>query len=170
MASAGALLAPLGRIASAEIPSARRRLLQVNGYPVDAETPLDVLTSYLTPNDLFFVRNHWVPLVPDAPTWKLTVDGEVARPQELTLTDLKQLPGTSVTGVLQCAGNGRGLFKPYIPGVQWQYGARRRDAEDFATRATLRPRIRPLEPEAGRAFTEHETVSRRIERRESTRK
>ena len=122
-ASGAALLAPLGRLLAADVPPARRRLLQVNGYAVDAETPLDALTDYLTPNDLFFVRHHWVPQLPDKSTWKLTVDGEVSSPLELTLADLKKLPKTSVTSVLQCAGNGRGLYKPYIPGVQWKYGA-----------------------------------------------
>jgi DMSO/TMAO reductase YedYZ molybdopterin-dependent catalytic subunit len=122
-ASGAALLAPLGRLVGAEIPVSRRRMLQVNGYAVDAETPLDLMTSYLTPNDLFFVRHHWIPQLPDKAAWKLTVDGEVSNPLELTLADLKKLPKASVTSVLQCAGNGRGLFKPYIAGVQWQYGA-----------------------------------------------
>jgi len=90
--SGAALLAPLGRLLGAEIPAERRRLLQVNGYAVDAETPLDVLTTYLTPNDLFFVRHHWVPQLPDKATWKLAIDGEVSHPLELTLADLKKLP------------------------------------------------------------------------------
>ena len=91
-ASGAALLAPLGRLLAADVPPARRRLLQVNGYAVDAETPLDALTDYLTPNDLFFVRHHWVPQLPDKSAWKLTVDGEVSSPLELTLADLKKLP------------------------------------------------------------------------------
>ncbi|MEP7132670.1 MAG: sulfite oxidase, partial [Acidobacteriota bacterium] len=53
----------------------------------------------------------------------LTIDGEVERPLRLTAQDLRGLPRTSVTCVLQCAGNGRGLFQPSIPGVQWKYGA-----------------------------------------------
>ncbi len=122
-ASGAAFLAPLARLVGAGIPGSRRRLLQVNGYAVDAETPLDLMTSYLTPNDLFFVRHHWIPQLPDKSAWRLTIDGEVSKPLELTLADLKKLPRASVTSVLQCAGNGRGLFKPYIAGVQWQYGA-----------------------------------------------
>ncbi len=125
-ASGAALLAPLGRVfanAGADVAPAGRRMLQVNGYAVDAETPLDLMTSYLTPNDLFFVRHHWVPQLPDRAAWKITVDGEVSHPLELTLADLKKLPKASVTSVLQCAGNGRGLYKPYIAGVQWKYGA-----------------------------------------------
>jgi DMSO/TMAO reductase YedYZ molybdopterin-dependent catalytic subunit len=100
-----------------------RRLLQRNGYPTDAETPLDLLTDYVTPNDLFFVRHHWNPVEVDPATWSLTVDGEVDRPLRVTLAELRAMPAASATCVLQCAGNGRGLQTPPVPGVQWKYGA-----------------------------------------------
>ncbi len=106
-----------------EIPRDRRRMLQLNGYAVDAETPLDALTTYITPNDLFFVRHHWSPMYPSARSWALTVDGEVEKPFSLTAAELKHLPRTTVTCVLQCAGNGRALHRPFVPGVQWRYGA-----------------------------------------------
>jgi sulfite oxidase len=105
------------------IPDARRRLLQLNPNAINAETPLDALTTYLTPNDLFFVRNHWFPMYPSLKTWSLTVDGEVERPLQLKLADLKAMPRATVTCVLQCAGNGRALHKPAVPGIQWMYGA-----------------------------------------------
>jgi sulfite oxidase len=105
------------------VPASKRRMLQVNGYPTDAETPLDALTTYLTENDLFFVRHHWNPTYPIVRRWSLTVDGEVERPLRLTLGELKKMPRASATCVLQCAGNGRALYKPIIPGVQWKYGA-----------------------------------------------
>jgi sulfite oxidase len=100
-----------------------RRMIQMGGYPINAETPLDALTSYLTPNDLFFVRSHWVPNPPNPKTWALAIDGDVDRPLRLSLGDLKKLPQTSVTCVLQCTGNGRGLQDPFVPGLQWQFGA-----------------------------------------------
>jgi len=103
--------------------SSPRRLLQLNGYPINAETPLDALTSYLTPNELFFIRHHWNPTIPDPARWSLTVDGDVAKPLQLTLADLKRLPRTTVTCVLQCAGNGRALHRPRVPGLQWRHGA-----------------------------------------------
>jgi DMSO/TMAO reductase YedYZ molybdopterin-dependent catalytic subunit len=98
-------------------------MLQMNGYAVDAETPLELLTDYLTPNELFFVRSHWIPRTPDLKTWRLTVDGEVEKPTTFSLAELRKLPVTEVTCVLQCAGNGRGLYTPPVPGVQWQFGA-----------------------------------------------
>src|SRR5262245_21374393 len=86
-----------GAVASAlPLPPPRRRLLQMNGYPIDAETPLELLgETYITPNDLFFVRHHWNPTFPDAATWALKVDGEVERSLSLTLSDLKVMPRAS---------------------------------------------------------------------------
>ncbi len=98
-------------------------LLQMNGYPLNAETPLELLTDYLTPNDLFFVRSHWIPRMPDGKTWRLVIDGDVRTPLTLSLADLKAMPRAEATCVLQCAGNGRALQSPIVPGVQWQYGA-----------------------------------------------
>lgn len=124
LAAAGAL-APrvvLARMAGA-VPPTQRRMLQLNGYAIDAETPLDALTTYLTPTDLFFVRHHWEPSPPNPETWQLTVNGEVTRPLTLRLADLRQLPAVTVTCVLQCAGNGRRLHTPAVAGVQWSYGA-----------------------------------------------
>ncbi len=98
-------------------------MLQMNGYPVNAETPLELLTDYITPTELFFVRSHWIPRPPDPRTWHLTIDGQVEKPVRYTLTDLRKLPRTEVTCVLQCAGNGRGMYTPAVPGVQWRFGA-----------------------------------------------
>jgi len=123
---AAAGLAALPAVAfagAAEVLPGRRRMLQVNGYAMCAETPLDALTTYLTPNDLFFVRSHWISQAPDPARWTLKVDGEVGTPLELSLRDLKAMPQTTVTCVLQCAGNGRGFMKPVVPGVQWKHGA-----------------------------------------------
>jgi DMSO/TMAO reductase YedYZ molybdopterin-dependent catalytic subunit len=123
LALLGAVM-PKRILAAAErLPVLDRRMLQMNAYATDAETPLDALTTYLTPNDLFFVRSHWIPVMPDPATWALTVDGEVTTPLRLSLTELKGMPKTTATCVLQCAGNGRALYRPIVPGVQWKYGA-----------------------------------------------
>lgn len=131
-------------------PPASKRLLQMNGYPLDAETPLDLLTSYITPNDLFFIRSHWIVAHVDPSTWTLTIDGDVSNPSRLTLADLKRLPKVEATCVLQCAGNGRSLFKPTMPGVQWRYGAvgnarwAGARVKDMLTRAGLKSSARHL--------------------------
>jgi sulfite oxidase len=133
LAAAGALL-PVPALAAVRKPTAssaadpigreKRRMLQLNGYAIDAETPLDALTSYITPNDLLFVRHHWNPMYPSLRgTWRLVVDGEVERPVVFTLPDLRRFPRSTATCVLQCAGNGRSLYEPRVPGVQWRSGA-----------------------------------------------
>jgi len=33
-------------------------MVQMNGYVVNAETPRDLFTDYLTPSHWFFVRSH----------------------------------------------------------------------------------------------------------------
>jgi sulfite oxidase len=104
-------------------PESARRLLQLNAYPLDAETPLDLLNTYITPNDLFFVRSHYISTRVNPDAWTLSIDGAVSRPMHLTLADLLKLPKVEATCVLQCAGNGRALFIPTMPGVQWRQGA-----------------------------------------------
>ena len=139
-------LAPSALLAAVK----RARMLQLNGYPGNAETPLDLLTDYITPNDLFFVRSHWIPQMPDAMTWRLTVDGEVDHALTLTMADLRAMPRAEETCLLQCAGNGRSLHQPVVPGVQWQYGAvgnarwRGVKVRDVLERAGVRGTAKPL--------------------------
>jgi len=103
---------------AAPLAATQPHLLQMNGYPQNAETPLELLTDYITPISLFFVRSHWIPHPPDLKSWKLAVDDTT-----FTLAELKTMPRAEATCVLQCAGNGRGLHNPIVPGVQWRYGA-----------------------------------------------
>src|SRR3954468_6384970 len=95
--------APLLAAQKAAVPR-HESMLQMNGYAVNAETPLALLTDYVTPNELFFVRSHWIPRTPDPKKWRLTIDGEVDRTARMTLSQLKKLPQVEITCVLQCAG------------------------------------------------------------------
>ena len=88
----GVLLAKAKSTSTIPPPLREEYMLQQNGYAVNAETPLELLTDYLTPNSIFFVRTHWIPRMPQLATWKLTVDGAVSHPLRLTLA----VPG--VTG------------------------------------------------------------------------
>jgi sulfite oxidase len=90
---------------------------------VSSETPLDRLTSYLTPNDDFFVRHHWPADAPAVADWALVLDGEVTRPLRLSLPELKEFPVATVTCMLACAGNGRSSYEPAVPGLAWGPGA-----------------------------------------------
>ena len=95
---------------------------------VDLETPVEYFNTWLTPVSHFFVRNHMhepTELSGDVANsdWRLTVGGEVDKPFALTFSELSKLEMHSVVNTLECAGNGRSLQRPQVPGVQWGKGA-----------------------------------------------
>lgn len=91
---------------------------------VDLETPVEYFNTWLTPVPRFFVRNHiHEPSELDRDDWRLTVGGEVERPLTLTLAQFPKIETHSVVNTLECAGNGRGLQRPQVPGIQWGKGA-----------------------------------------------
>ncbi len=58
--------------------------------PENSETPLAETQSWVTPNRLFFVRNHFeVPQIDDS-TWRLTIDGCVQRAVSFDLEQFLQ--------------------------------------------------------------------------------
>jgi len=76
--------------------------------PLNGGPPAHLITrSHVTPNDLFFVRNH-AP-VPDInpDEYRLEIDGLVDKPLNLSLAELTDLPQIRVEATLQCAGNRR---------------------------------------------------------------
>lgn len=96
--------------------------------PLNGEPPLATLRgNFITPRELFYVRNHGpVPDI-DPQTFRLIVNGMVERELELSLdTLLNDLPKRTVMSTLQCAGNRRDQLIAHapIPGeVAWGAGA-----------------------------------------------
>ncbi len=91
---------------------------------LDLETPVEFMTEWITPVNHFFVRNHMLaPAKVDANTWKLTIGGEVEKPVTFTLAELQKVSIHAVTNTMECAGNGRSLQSPKVPGIQWGKGA-----------------------------------------------
>ncbi|HMD18124.1 MAG TPA: molybdopterin-dependent oxidoreductase [Terriglobales bacterium] len=91
---------------------------------LDLETPVEFMTDWITPVNHFFVRNHmFEPAKFDGKAWQLSITGEVEKPLTLTLADLEKLPFHSVVNTIECAGNGRALQNPKVPGIQWGKGA-----------------------------------------------
>ena len=105
------------------IPGKRPMILH-SDRPEDLETPLRNFDSWITPVDSFFVRQH-LPRPPaiDPDAYRLTINGLVPRPLQLSLADLRKLPQYTVTATLECTGNGRGFYSPKVPGIQWGRGA-----------------------------------------------
>ena len=105
------------------IPGKRPMILH-NDRPEDLETPLPYFDTYLTRVDSFFVRQHIPrPASIDRAAYRLKINGMVAKPLELALDDLRNLPQFTVTATLECTGNGRGFYTPKVPGIQWGRGA-----------------------------------------------
>jgi DMSO/TMAO reductase YedYZ molybdopterin-dependent catalytic subunit len=95
----------------------------VTAVPENSETPLESVRSWVTPNRLFFVRNHFeVPAI-DLAGWRLRVEGCVERPTAWTWDDLIALPERTVFATVECAGNGRSFLQPKAHGVPWGAGA-----------------------------------------------
>jgi sulfite oxidase len=110
---------------------------------VDLETPVEYFDTWLTPIPHFFVRNHMhEPSELDPRDWRLSIGGEVDKPLTLSLDDLSKLQAHSVVNTLECAGNGRSLQRPQVPGVQWGKGA-------VSTARFSGPRLRDVLDRAG---------------------
>jgi DMSO/TMAO reductase YedYZ molybdopterin-dependent catalytic subunit len=102
------------------MPEQRRMVTET---PENSETPLGGVRSWVTPNRLFFVRNHFPVPALSLDTWRLRVEGCVDQPAEWTWDELNGLPERSVFATVECAGNGRSFLQPHAHGVQWGAGA-----------------------------------------------
>lgn len=91
--------------------------------PEDLETASFGIGEFLTPNDRFFVRTHTTVPDVDLASWQLQIDGQVATPATLRLSDIQRMPSAEVVGVLECAGNGRRFYEPPVAGLAWTHGA-----------------------------------------------
>ncbi|KAM6485186.1 Oxidoreductase, molybdopterin-binding domain-containing protein [Trichoderma sp. SZMC 28011] len=100
--------------------------------PRNAETPEQALSAqFITPNELFYVRNHmWVPKLTadEAEAHVLTIELPDGTTKEYTLRDLKtRFAEKKITAVLQCSGNRRSHMSRgsdrATNGLQWEAGA-----------------------------------------------
>jgi len=91
--------------------------------PPNLEMPFSALGDFVTPNQQFYVRCHFpIPKINER-NWRLKIEGKVARPFEVTMDDLRQMPARTMTATLECAGNSRVFLVPKVKGVQWELGA-----------------------------------------------
>jgi DMSO/TMAO reductase YedYZ molybdopterin-dependent catalytic subunit len=91
--------------------------------PLNLEMPFSSLSSFVTPNEQFYVRCHFpIPEI-DPHAWRLQVEGVIAKPMQLSLDDLRALPQHRITATMECAGNGRSFLQPKVKGVAWDLGA-----------------------------------------------
>jgi DMSO/TMAO reductase YedYZ molybdopterin-dependent catalytic subunit len=92
--------------------------------PENYEFPFPTLNSFLTPNHLFYIRNHFGTVKDvDLRTWRLKVEGQVEKTLELSHEDLRKMPSRTQVALLECSGNGRVFLVPRAEGVPWELGA-----------------------------------------------
>lgn len=81
--------------------------------------PLELLREPLTPVGAHYLLIHFdIPAV-DAESWRLSLEGLVESPLELTLDDLRTRPARTLEVTLECAGNGRVLLPQHEPSQPW---------------------------------------------------
>jgi sulfite oxidase len=95
--------------------------------PPNAEPILsELVKSWITPNEKFYVRSHAPSPKLDADTFELSVEGMVNKPFKIRLGDLQErFKEQQTTATLTCAGNRRtehSLVKQ-VKGVPWEAGA-----------------------------------------------
>ncbi|MEM1304117.1 MAG: molybdopterin-dependent oxidoreductase, partial [Planctomycetota bacterium] len=101
------------------------RVVHTTDVPNSEPSPAALVEDWITPVERFYVRSHAPTPSIDPGEFRLTVEGMVDRPLELSLADLKRMPQRTVTATMTCAGNRReehSRTKP-VPGVQWQAAA-----------------------------------------------
>ncbi|KAL3320541.1 hypothetical protein Ciccas_000773 [Cichlidogyrus casuarinus] len=103
--------------------------------PFNAEMPTELLVDHLiTPNELFFVRNHLPVPQMDRDSYKLEIrDFGFERKLQLNLDQIKKFPAKEVITTIQCAGNRRkdmqdasakpGQVDINIQGIPWKHTA-----------------------------------------------
>ncbi|CAH3176142.1 unnamed protein product, partial [Porites lobata] len=102
----------------------RHPALKINTKkPFNAEPPMQLLAdNFVTPNDIFFIRNHLpVPDI-DANTYELEITGEGVKTIKLSLEELKsKFPKHTVMSTIQCAGSRRSEMNQIkkVKGLDW---------------------------------------------------
>jgi sulfane dehydrogenase subunit SoxC len=114
---------PYGQPAAFEAKVVRELMKSPTSTAGVSLTPLQDLHGTITPNGLFYERDHaGVPVI-DPAEYRLLVDGMVDKPMVFTLRDLRRLPAVSVRHFMECSGNtSRELAKPTGHTVQETHG------------------------------------------------
>lgn len=109
-------------------PARDPRLKIHTARPCNAETQPSELCDDVTPNDVFYVRNHlWVPKLQQEEDHEIAIEFPNGEEKKYTLGELrKKFQEHTVTSVLQCSGNRRAHMsagsRP-AQGLQWGVGA-----------------------------------------------
>ncbi|HEX6130911.1 MAG TPA: sulfite oxidase, partial [Actinomycetota bacterium] len=85
--------------------------------------PLEALRHDVTPVGLHYLLIHFdIPAV-DPAAYRLRIDGNVRRPLELSLDDVRARPAATIPVTMECAGNGRARLDPRPLSQPWLHEA-----------------------------------------------
>ena len=92
--------------------------------PLNAETPIENLRSWITPSEVFFDRNQGAipPRRIALDKWRLRIAGEVDTPLALSFDQILRMPKAIAANTLECSGNGRSLLLEKASGNPWTIG------------------------------------------------
>jgi sulfite oxidase len=101
-----------------------RKMRVMTEKPLNAETPVESLRSWITANSVFFDRNQGgIPTEPiSLEEWQLFIDGEVETQLQLTMDQILRMPKVTVANTIECSGNSRSLLKEKAKGNPWTIG------------------------------------------------
>ena len=108
-----------------DFPGKDKGLVVIGDKPLVAETPEHLLNDDTTPIEKFYIRNNGqIPdEAKDPDKWVIKIEGEVNKPLEISLGELKsKYKAQTLRMVLECGGNGRSFFTPRASGNQWTNG------------------------------------------------
>ncbi len=97
-------------------------LIVRESQPPNLEMPFSSLDGFITPSPKMYVRCHFPVPALSAESFSLRVEGKLKAPFSISLSDLKKLHSTTITAVMECAGNGRVHLVPKVRGVAWDQG------------------------------------------------
>jgi DMSO/TMAO reductase YedYZ molybdopterin-dependent catalytic subunit len=102
----------------------KAKMRVMSARPLNAETPIEYLRSWITPNAFFFDRNQGAipPRKIALSRWRLAVAGEVEAGFELGFDAILRLPKAIAADTLECSGNGRSLLPEKAAGNPWTIG------------------------------------------------
>jgi DMSO/TMAO reductase YedYZ molybdopterin-dependent catalytic subunit len=92
--------------------------------PLNAETAVANLQSWITSNTVFFKRNQEIIMASpvELESWRLLIQGLVKKTIEISFADILTIPKVEVANTLECSGNGRSLLQEKASGNPWTIG------------------------------------------------
>lgn len=129
----------------------------VSQNPLIMQYNLESLQGEYTPVEEFYVRSH-NPVPHNLGNLALHIEGEVEKPQTLTISDLSRLPARPLAAVLECAGNGTGPYQ-LASNALWEGWP----LEDVLKLAGTKPGAEYLHLEGGDGFVRSVPRSRALQ-------